>query len=116
MTAETPPMSDADLQGLSDLSLYNCLRFGPYKALIHEEQGQTREYSNMDIALGGGPTGDRLTGTGHPERRPRHRDDAQLSRGYHRLPGYFTGRGSNYPGDADPQGSRSTLYRGKFCR
>lgn len=50
MTAETPPMSDADLQGLSDLSLYNCLRFGPYKAVIHEEQGQTREYSNMDIA------------------------------------------------------------------
>ena len=50
MTAETFRMSDADLQVLSDLSRYNCLRFGPYKAVIHEEQEQTREYSNIALA------------------------------------------------------------------
>ncbi len=50
MTAETRKMDDADLQVLSDLSRNNCLRFGPYKAIIHEDQEQTREYSNIEIA------------------------------------------------------------------
>jgi long-chain acyl-CoA synthetase len=50
MTAEKPTMSDQDLHVLSDLSIYNCVRFGPYKALIYEDQQDVREYSNMDIA------------------------------------------------------------------
>jgi long-chain acyl-CoA synthetase len=50
MTAEKPTMSDQDLRVLSDLSIYNCVRFGPYKALIYEDQQDVREYSNMDIA------------------------------------------------------------------
>jgi len=50
MTAEKPTMGDQDLHALSDLSIYNCVRFGPYKALIYEDQQDVREYSNMDIA------------------------------------------------------------------
>ena len=50
MTTETSRMSDADLQVLSDLSRYNCLRFGEYTAVIHEDQEQTRTYSNVDLA------------------------------------------------------------------
>src|SRR5947209_8718043 len=50
MTAEQPTMGDEDLRTLSDLSIYNCIRFGPYKALIYEDQHDVREYSNMDLA------------------------------------------------------------------
>ncbi len=50
MTAEQPAMNDLDLHVLSDLSIYNCVRFGPYKALIYEDQQDVREYSNLDIA------------------------------------------------------------------
>jgi long-chain acyl-CoA synthetase len=50
MTAEQPTMNDLDLHVLSDLSIYNCVRFGPYKALIYEDQQDVREYSNLDIA------------------------------------------------------------------
>src|SRR5712691_6781456 len=48
--AEKPTMSDQDLHVLSDLSIYNCVRFGPYKALIYEDGQEVREYTNMDIA------------------------------------------------------------------
>src|SRR5437870_3897872 len=56
MTAEQSTMDDEDLRTLSDLSIYNCIRFGPYKALIYEDQvgaglaPALREYSNMDLA------------------------------------------------------------------
>src|SRR2546425_11699449 len=50
MTVEKPTMNDQDLHVLSDLSIYNCVRFGPYKAMIYEDQGDVREYTNMDIA------------------------------------------------------------------
>ncbi len=50
MTDEQPIMNDLALHVLSDLSLYNCVRFGPYKALIYEDQQDVREYSNLDIA------------------------------------------------------------------
>jgi long-chain acyl-CoA synthetase len=43
-------ISDQDLHLLSDLSLYNCIRFGPYTAVIYEDQDGARKYSNMDIA------------------------------------------------------------------
>ena len=45
-------MTEADLHTLSDLSRYNCLHFGLYKAIIYEDQQQqeVREYSNFDIA------------------------------------------------------------------
>ncbi len=42
-------MDDADLHVLSDLSIYNCVRFGPYKAIIYEDQQEAREYTNFDI-------------------------------------------------------------------
>src|SRR5437763_15545588 len=42
--------SDVDLRTLADLSIYNCRRFGPYTAIIYEDQGDVREYTNMDIA------------------------------------------------------------------
>src|SRR5439155_25071038 len=50
MTVEKPTMNDQDLHVLSDLSIYNCVRFGPYKAMIYEDQHDVREYTNMDIA------------------------------------------------------------------
>jgi long-chain acyl-CoA synthetase len=50
MTVEKPAMNDQDLHVLSDLSIYNCVRFGPYKALIYEDQQDIREYTNLDIA------------------------------------------------------------------
>lgn len=50
MTVEKPTMNDQDLHVLSDLSIYNCLRFGPYKAMIYEDQQDVREYTNIDIA------------------------------------------------------------------
>src|SRR5436309_2040289 len=50
MTAEKSLMSDQDLQTLSDLSIYNCTRFGPYTAIIYEDHQDVREYTNMHIA------------------------------------------------------------------
>ncbi len=50
MTVEKPTMNDQDLHVLSDLCIYNCLRFGPYKAMIYEDQQDVREYTNIDIA------------------------------------------------------------------
>src|SRR5438445_10583993 len=56
MTAEKSTMGDEDLRTLSDLSIYNCIRFGPYTALIYEDHAGAglapalREYSNMDLA------------------------------------------------------------------
>ena len=50
MTVEKPMMNDQDLHVLSDLSIYNCVRFGPYKAMIYEDQQDVREYTNIDIA------------------------------------------------------------------
>ncbi len=48
--ADNSGFSDADLHTLADLSIYNCRRFGPYTAIIYEDQGDVREYTNMDIA------------------------------------------------------------------
>src|SRR5947209_13415031 len=50
MTVEKLTMNDQNLHVLSDLSIYNCVRFGPYKALIYEDQQDVREYTNLDIA------------------------------------------------------------------
>src|SRR5215472_10375032 len=50
MANEPQTMDDADLHLLSDLSIYNCVRFGPYKAVIYEDQQEVREYTNFDIA------------------------------------------------------------------
>src|SRR6266702_3874141 len=50
MTAEKSLMSDRDLYTLSDLSIYNCTRFGPYTAIIYEDHQDVREYTNMHIA------------------------------------------------------------------
>src|SRR6266705_2716174 len=50
MTAEKSLMSDQDLRTLSDLSIYNCTRFGPYTAIIYEDQQDVRTYTNMAIA------------------------------------------------------------------
>ena len=50
MTAEKSLMSDQDLHTLSDLSIYNCTRFGPYTAIIYEDHQDVREYTNMHIA------------------------------------------------------------------
>lgn len=50
MTAEKFLMSDENLHTLSDLSIYNCSRFGSYTAIIYENQQDVRKYTNMDIA------------------------------------------------------------------
>src|SRR5947209_18727645 len=50
MTAEKSIMNDQDLRTLADLSIYNCTRFGPYTAIIYEDQQDVRKYTNMDIA------------------------------------------------------------------
>src|SRR5216683_3321036 len=50
MANKPQTMDDADLHVLSDLSIYNCIRFGPYKAVIYEDQQDVREYTNFDIA------------------------------------------------------------------
>ncbi|MDQ2717934.1 MAG: long-chain fatty acid--CoA ligase, partial [Chloroflexota bacterium] len=39
-----------DLQLMYDLSIYNCLRFDTYKALIYEDPQHTREYTNVELA------------------------------------------------------------------
>src|SRR5947209_16457146 len=48
--ADNSGFSDVDLRTLSDLSIYNCRRFGPYIAIIYEDQEDVREYTTMDIA------------------------------------------------------------------
>src|SRR5258708_25989163 len=50
MTTEKSTMSDQDLHVLSDLSIYNCVRFGPYTAVIYEDEEDVREVTNMDVA------------------------------------------------------------------
>jgi long-chain acyl-CoA synthetase len=50
MKTDGSTMSDQDLLLLSDLCVYNCVRFGPYSAVIYEDQDDVRQYSNMDIA------------------------------------------------------------------
>ncbi len=50
MTDEQRKMSFADLHVLSDLSRYNCSRFGPFTAVIFEDGQDVREYTNFDIA------------------------------------------------------------------
>ena len=50
MTNEQRKMSFADLRSLSDLSRYNCSRFGPYMAVIFEDGQEVRKYTNFDIA------------------------------------------------------------------
>lgn len=50
MTDEQRKMSFADLRSLSDLSRYNCSRFGPFTAVIFEDGQEVREYTNFDIA------------------------------------------------------------------
>src|SRR5579863_1825789 len=47
---EQHKMSFADLRSLSDLSRYNCSRFGPYTAVKFEDGQEVREYTNFDIA------------------------------------------------------------------
>src|SRR6266851_10295246 len=50
MTDKTRKMDIEDLRFLYDLSIYNCLQFGPFKALIYEDQENVREYTNVEIA------------------------------------------------------------------
>jgi long-chain acyl-CoA synthetase len=50
MTDKTRKMDIEDLHCLYDLSIYNCLQFGPFKALIYEDQENVREYTNVEIA------------------------------------------------------------------
>jgi len=50
MTGKTRKMDIEDLRFLYDLSIYNCLQFGPFKALIYEDQENVREYTNVKIA------------------------------------------------------------------
>ena len=39
-----------DLRFLYDLSIYNCLRYGPFTSLIYEDGEEVREYTNVEIA------------------------------------------------------------------
>src|SRR5260370_42677133 len=50
MTDKTRKMDIEDLRFLYDLSIYNCLQFRPFKALIYEDQENVREYTNVVIA------------------------------------------------------------------
>src|SRR5438876_8972932 len=50
MTGMTRKIDIGDLRFLYDLSIYNCLKFGPYKALIYEDGEEVREYTNREIA------------------------------------------------------------------
>lgn len=43
-------MNDSDLRALHHLSIYSCTRFGPYQAIIYEDQHEVRAFSNVDIA------------------------------------------------------------------
>lgn len=50
MTDKARKMDIADLRFLYDLSLYNCLKYDPYTALIYEDGQDVRAYSNIEIA------------------------------------------------------------------
>src|SRR6266566_6489378 len=50
MTGMTRKRDIGDLRFLYDLSIYNGLKFGPYKALIYEDGEEVREYTNVEIA------------------------------------------------------------------
>src|SRR5438874_3660636 len=52
MTENTRAMEIADLRFLYDLSIYNCLHYGEFTALIYEDlqQQEVREYTNIQIA------------------------------------------------------------------
>ena len=43
-------MTLADVRVLSDLSRYNCSRFGPFTAVIYEDGQEVRTLTNVDIA------------------------------------------------------------------
>jgi long-chain acyl-CoA synthetase len=44
------PMTLRDIHVLYDFSIYNCKHFGPYTALIYDDQRQTRAYTNVEVA------------------------------------------------------------------
>ncbi len=46
----TSKMYFEDLRFLHDLATYNILNYGPFKALIYEDQEQVREYTNVEAA------------------------------------------------------------------
>src|SRR5258708_25972902 len=46
----TRKMDFEDLHFLHDLATYNILNYGPFKALIYEDQEQVREYTNVEAA------------------------------------------------------------------
>ncbi len=46
----TRKMYFEDLHFLHDLATYNILNYGPFKALIYEDQEQVREYTNVEAA------------------------------------------------------------------
>jgi len=52
MTQNKRKMEIEDLRVMYDLSIYNCLHFDPYTALIYEDtqRQETREYTNIEIA------------------------------------------------------------------
>src|ERR1700686_5061098 len=52
MTRDKRHMEVEDLRVMYDLSIYNCLHFDPYTALIYEDiqQQEVREYTNVQIA------------------------------------------------------------------
>src|SRR5947209_1747450 len=52
MTENTRATEIADLRFLYDLSIYNCLHYGEFTALIYEDlqQQEVREYTNIQIA------------------------------------------------------------------
>src|SRR6266705_2173366 len=49
-TEQRRSMSLSDLRVLSDLSIYNCLNFGPYEFIIYEDQQEVRKYGNIQVA------------------------------------------------------------------
>src|SRR5215467_1636247 len=52
MTSNKRKMEIEDLRVIYDLSIYNCLHFDPYTALIYEDtqRQETRAYTNVEIA------------------------------------------------------------------
>ncbi len=52
MTSNKSRMEIEDLRVLYDLSIYNCLHFDPYTALLYEDvqRQETRAYTNVEIA------------------------------------------------------------------
>src|SRR5258708_14213630 len=50
MTSETRGMNLEDLRFLYGLATYNILNYGPFKARVYEDQGEVREYTNVEVA------------------------------------------------------------------